>query len=168
MKSYLHPFFCIACCVAGLICFSGCTPNMRYIRSGDMWTMGAIKKGEPVLYPAIWLDLATNKPIPRICLRLQTDQVVPLASVTWEIVKDAGYTNNPDEKSPIGSNDFTVEGEGATFHFVNHSLVAVGIGVGEIGISREDETKFYVAPFTQEELEHLFGHLDRVSDGYFR
>jgi hypothetical protein len=168
MKLYLHPFVCIAGWVAMLICFSGCTPNMRYIRSGNMWTMGAIKKGEPVLYPAIWLNLTTNKPIPHLRLRLQNDQVVPLAAVTWEIVKDADYTHNPDTMHPLGSNDFTVEGEGATFHFVNRTLVGVGIGVGEIGIGREDETKFYVAPFTQEELEHLFGHLDRVSDGYFR
>ena len=129
--------------------------------------MGAIKKGEPVLYPAIWLNLATTNPLPRVCLRLQNDQIVPVATLTWEIVKDAGYTHNPDAMHPIGSNDFTVEGEGATFHFLNHTLAGVGIGIGEIAISRSDEAKFYSAPFTQEELEHLFGHLDRVSDGYF-
>jgi hypothetical protein len=128
MTSHLHHILRIVFCVAIAGCLAGCAPNMRYVLFGNLWTMGEIKKGAPVLYPAIWINATTNKPMPRISLRLQNGQIVPLSSFTNQIT--------------IPSDD----------------VVAIG---------REDEKTFSTPPFTLETLEHIFGHPDSVSDGYF-
>jgi hypothetical protein len=128
MTSHLHHILRIAFCVAIAVCFAGCAPNMRYVQIGNMWTMGEIKKDAPVLYPAIWINPAMKKPMPRISIRLQSGQIVPLSFLTNQIAIPS------DEAAAIG---------------------------------REDEKIFYTPPFTLETLEHIFGHPDSISDGYF-
>ena|SRR5690348_1145484 len=119
----LRIIFCLL--ITGYV--SGCASNMRYVQIGNMWTMGEIKKGEPVVYPEIWINPAIKKPMPQICLRLQDGQIVQLSSLTNKIT----------------------------------------IPADAVAIGREDDKIFYTPPFTLESLEHIFGHPDSVSDGYF-
>ena len=128
MTSHLHHILRIAlfAAIAGFL--AGCAPNMRYVQIGNMWTMGEIRKGAPVVYPAIWINPATNKLMPRISLRSQNGQIVSLSSFTNQV------TIPSVEAAAIGS---------------------------------EDDKVFYTPPFTLETLEHIFGHPDSVSDGYF-
>jgi hypothetical protein len=150
-------------CLAAL-CLSGCA-NCRYSIFGCVSARASLLEKGPVLYTAITIEPPTNKPAPPFCLRFPSGQVVQLSALTWDVVKGLGYTNVYVDYRSKDYHDLSVTGRGAMFRFENDKPVWIYVTPGEVGISREDSKRFYTLPLTQDKLEELFGHPDKINSG---
>jgi hypothetical protein len=103
--------------------------------------------------------------VPPFCLRLANGQIFQLSAVTLDVVKCAGYTNVYVDYRTNDYHTLSVSGPGAAFRFVNDMPVWIYLTSGTVGISREDAKRFYTLPLTQDDLERLFGHPDKINTG---
>lgn len=99
--------------------------------------------------------------------------------MTCDGLRRAGFEEKPDDfprqyyDRKLGAR-FNVShlfrGRGVTFLFVDNTLVVMSLWATSkddgIGIGREDVEEFYSLPLTQEDLEHVFGHPDKIMDGH--
>ena len=151
---------CLA--VLCIVCLSGCIrPNMRYTETGSMSARATLKKGVLPLYHEVKIRRPTEDSAPRFCLRLPDGRIIRRAAMTCDGLRQAGFEE-------IRPHEF--RGHGISFLFVGNTLVELRlltIKESGIGIGHEDAKTFYTLPLTQTDLESIFGHPDRISDGVY-
>jgi hypothetical protein len=152
---------------------------MRYTENGSMSARATLEKGVSPLYHEVKIIRPADDSAPRFCLRLPDGRIIGRASLTCdglrqvgfeEIHRDyrVGYYDKKLGKTVDVSHEFS--GQGVTFVFVGDALVELSLFTSErsaVGIGREDSEAFYTLPLTQADLERLFGHPDRISDGVY-
>jgi hypothetical protein len=164
MKSRAHIILLGSLCLVAF-CLVGCA-NVRYSVFGCVSARASLAKGVPVLYSEVTIEPPTNKPAPPFCLRFPNGQVVQISALTFDVVKDAGYTSVWVDYRSKDYHDLSVAGPGASFRFINDKPVWIYITSGVVGISREDAKRFFALPLTQADLESLFGHPDVINNGH--
>ncbi len=163
-----------------IVCLSGCIrPNMRYTETGSMSACATLQNGVLPLYHEVKIIRPADDSAPRLCLRLPDGRIIGRASLTCDGLRQVGFEeSHRDYRSQyydkkLGKTfDVSHElgGHGVTFVFVGDELVELRLFTSErsaIGIGREDTKTFYTFPLTQADLERLFGHPDRISDGVY-
>jgi len=107
--------------------------------------------------------------------RLADGRIIERASLTCDGLRQAGleeihrdyraqYYDKRLGKTFDVSHEFG--GHGFTSLFVGDTLVELRLR-GSVAISRADLNRFYTLPLTQEDLEHIFGHPDKIVDGHY-
>ena len=142
-----------------------------------MSARATLQKGVSPLYHEVKIIRPTDDSAPRFCLRLPDGRIIGRASLTCDGLRQAGleeihrdYRGQYYDKRLGKTFDVSHEfgGLGVTFVFVDDALVELRLFTskrGVIGIGREDAKAFYTLPLTQADLEHLFGHPNRILDG---
>jgi len=165
---------CLA--VLCIVCLSGCIrPNMRYTETGSMSARATLQKGVSPLYHEVKIIRPADDSAPRFTLRLADGGIIKRASLTCDGLRQAGleeihrdyrgqYYDERLGKTLDVSHEFV--GRGVTFLFVGDTLVELRLR-DSVAISRADLNRFYTLPLTQEDLEHIFGHPDKISDGVY-
>jgi hypothetical protein len=155
------------------------SPNMRYVGIGCVSARAHLRKNVRPLYHEVEITRPTSTAAPRLRFRLPGGQILEQTALTCDGLRRAGFEEKPDDfprqyYDPKLGTSFKVShlfrGHGATFLFIDDTLVVVSFqmcGVEGIGIGREDAKEFYSLPLTQEDLEHVFGHPDRIVDGHY-
>ncbi len=167
----LHPQLILltGLCLSAL-CLTGCASTS--IRTTDIGCVSArahLDKGVATYY-----EIEINQPVdasaPPMLLRLPSGFVISRKSFTYVALKKAGFVGM-DERDYQPGSQYTHELKryGASFLFSNGALVTLRLSQtpGEaVGIARDHGKRFYTLPMSQQEIEELFGHPDKVSDGF--
>ena len=179
MTIHTHRLFLMALCViAG--CVSGCIrPNMRYTEIGSVSARATLQKGVTPLYHEVKITRPTDVSAQRFCLRLPDGKIINQASLTYDGLKRAGvedvkgYWQRKYYDTKLGMDldvSHEVGASGIRCLFVGDTLVEISLftsSTNAVAVGREDTSQFYILPLTQADLEHIFGHPDKVSDGVY-
>ena len=143
---------------------------MRYTDIGQVSAHAHLHKGIASYYE-IEIQRPTDASAPRFAIQLPDGQIIQRTSFTYEDLKRAGFRNFHRDYQPQYPHELT--GHGVSFHFSDDTLTLIRlgdmsqIGGGGVGIGRDDQRHFYLLPLSQEDLESIFGHPDKISDGHY-
>lgn len=170
MTTRSHHILVTGLCLLGL-CLSGClSPNLRYTDIGQVSARAHLRKGVASYYE-IEIKRPTDGSAPRISIQLASGQIIQRTSFTYDSLKQAGFRDLQRDYQKQYSHE--LGGHGVSFHFCHETLMLVRlgdvsqIGGSRVGIGRDDGKHFYLLPLSQEELESIFGHPDKISDGHY-
>src|SRR5262245_14967383 len=157
-----------ACWMALGLC--GCvSPNTRHAQFGRVAANAHLEKGTPT-----YNELEIYEPLdvltPQIWLRLPDGRVLDKKWFSYATLKQAGFTGS-DEKDFEPGSIYTHELSryGVSFFFSYGTLKMIRLSKTQgpaVSFGRENGTLFYTMPLTQEQLEQLFGHPEKVSDKF--
>jgi hypothetical protein len=147
---------------------TGClSPKTRYTDIGNVSARARLQEGIASYYQ-IEISRPTDALAPRIWLRLPNGKIIDRTWFTYTALKQAGFVGFDERDNQPGNNySHELKRYGASFLFDNGTLIMLRLSqtTGDVvGISREHGKQFKSLPLSQEELEQLFGHPDRISD----
>jgi hypothetical protein len=147
---------------------------MRYTLIGCVTARAAIQKGSPTLYDEVTITRPTLDSAPRFCLRLADGRIIQQKSLTYDGLKHAGFEDVSRQQAlyyddKLGKDlqvSHEIAASGIACLFVDESLVEIRlVSGGTVGVASEAEKQFYTLPLKQEDLEHVFGRPDKISNG---
>ena len=169
MTSRSHQLAVLGFCLLALG-LGGClAPNLRYTDIGQVTARAHLRKGVASYYE-IEISRPTDASAPRFSIQLPSGQIIQRTSLTYDALKQVGFRDFHRDYQPQYSRELT--GHGVSFHFSDDMLMLLRLGdvsrIGGdgVGIGRDDRKHFYLLPLSQEDLEALFGHPNRMSNGH--
>jgi hypothetical protein len=162
------------CLVAGLgftaLCLTGCvSPNTREVNIGLVSARAHLREGKATYYQ-IELRKPMDAAAPRILLQLPDGKIIDRTSFSYPALQRAGFISSAGgDYNPANAYSYELSRYGASFFFNEGTLVLIRLSQTTgptVSIAGERKKLFRTLPFSQEDLEKLFGRPDKTSERY--
>jgi hypothetical protein len=169
MTSHLQRRLVAGLCFASL-CLTGCvSPTIRQSDFGLVSARAHLAEGKASYYQ-IEIRKPTDAAAPRLLFQLPNGRIIDRTSFSYTALKQAGFMALEENDANLVNNySYGLSRYGASFFFNEGTLVLIRLSQSTgpaIGIAGERRKEFHPLPFSQQDLERLFGKPEKTAEGY--
>jgi hypothetical protein len=160
----------LTCLFLAALGVTGCmTPNIREVNIGQVSALARLREGKATYYQ-IEIRKPMNATAPHILLELPDGKIIDRTSFNYPALKKAGFMSPSEgDFNPGKAYSHELSRYGVSFFFNEGTLMLIRITQTtdvNVGIAGVRKKEFKTLPFTQEDLEKIFGRPDKTAEGY--